>query len=66
MPRQKTKFTCGVCGVSGFGTTSVPCGWCAIKTGVKSAHSLCDRCFIKGCPVMNPPAKKTNGHEDNI
>lgn len=27
------------------------CGYCKERSGQKTMHYLCDKCFMKGCPV---------------
>lgn len=64
MPRKKTQFTCGQCGATPS-TPGIPCGWCKEQTGNKTTHSLCDRCFTRGCPVMNPdPMHSKKDYQD--
>ena len=29
----------------------VPCGYCTEQTGTKQGHTLCDKCFLNGCPA---------------
>ena len=50
---KKSKYLlhCGVCDAEG--TEPVTCGYCKEQTGNKTIHNLCDKCFMKGCPVAN-------------
>ena len=71
MPRKKTQFTCGACASQEPSVVSIPCGWCKEQAhGEKKSHMLCDKCFIRGCPVMNSPSansvKEETVYEDDI
>lgn len=61
--RQKTVYTCNVCGIIGNNeidpdkkiivTPGIPCGYCKQAFGRTTIHTLCDKCFLRGCPIAS-------------